>query len=197
MAEWSGAERRGGDGGRPRGGSESPDRRLQPSVGPRRASAPVSGSVGAGCRPPVLPGGQPGWWRAAARAWERGAAGCALFTRCADSPDRPSRRRPAPSSAGRVPLRLRAGGQAEPARTPGPPCGLRASLCCSFTHVCDLGSSLHGQKWVSVIITTPALCPCPVAPGPARSRSSPALWCHLVELRRWLLCSELSTFSMG
>lgn len=89
------------------------------------------------------------------------------------------------------------GGQAEPARTPGPPCGLRASLCCSFTHVCDLGSSLHGQKWVSVIITTPALCPCPVAPGPARSRSSPALWCHLVELRRWLLCSELSTFSMG
>lgn len=72
MAEWSGAERRGGDGGRPRGGSESPDRRLQPSVGPRRASAPVSGSVGAGCRPSVLPGGQPGWWRAAARAWERG-----------------------------------------------------------------------------------------------------------------------------
>lgn len=58
-----------GTGGWPRGGSESPDRRLPPAVGPRRASAPVSGSGGGGCRPSVLPGGQPGSRRAAARAW--------------------------------------------------------------------------------------------------------------------------------
>lgn len=58
-----------GTGGRPRGGTESPDRRLPPAVGPCRASAPVSGSGSAGCCPSVLPGGQRGSWRAAARAW--------------------------------------------------------------------------------------------------------------------------------
>lgn len=67
----SGVERSAGEGrgGRPRGGTESPDRRLPPAVGPCRASAPVSGSGSAGCCPSVLPGGQRGSWRAAARAW--------------------------------------------------------------------------------------------------------------------------------
>lgn len=99
-----GVERSAGEetGGRPRGGSESPDRRLPPAVGPRRASAPVSGSDGAGCRPSR---GSPGLV-AGGRAGLEGAAGCALFTRCADTPGRPCRRRPAPRSAGRVPLRL-------------------------------------------------------------------------------------------
>lgn len=65
-----GVERSAGEetGGRPRGGSESPDRHLPPAVGPRRASAPVSVSGGESCRPSVLPGGHRGWWRAAARA---------------------------------------------------------------------------------------------------------------------------------
>jgi hypothetical protein len=65
-----GEERSAGEetGGCPRRGSESPDRRLPPAVGPRRVSAPVSGSGGARCRPSVLSGGHRGWWRAAARA---------------------------------------------------------------------------------------------------------------------------------
>lgn len=92
-AEWrwrpwrSGAERRGGDGragGRQRRGSESPDRRLQPAVGPRRASAPVSGSGGAGLSSFRPSRGSSGL-AAGGRAGLEGAAGCALFTGCSDS----------------------------------------------------------------------------------------------------------------
>lgn len=82
--EWSGAQGRGRAGGRQRRGSESPDRRLQPAVGPRRASAPVSGSGGAGLSSFRPYRGSSGL-AAGGRAGLEGAAGCALFTRCSDS----------------------------------------------------------------------------------------------------------------
>lgn len=142
MAEWSGAQGRGRAGGRLRRGSESPDRRLQPAVGPRRASAPVSGSGGAGLssfRPSRgvirARGGRP-------RGPGRGGGLRAVYALLGLS-GRPSRRRPAPSSAGRVPICLRAGARpSEPGRHDLP--GVRASLCCSFTHVCNLDSHCLG-----------------------------------------------------
>lgn len=118
MAEWSGAQGRGRAGGRQRRGSESPDRRLQPAVGPRRASAPVSGSGGAGLSSFRPSRGSSGL-AAGGRAGLEGAAGCALFTRCSDS-----RADRAGAALPRAPDLPACGGKAEPARTPGRPRGL-------------------------------------------------------------------------
>lgn len=143
MAEWSGAQGRGRAGGRQRRGSESPDRRLQPAVGPRRASAPVSGSGGAGLSSFRPYRGSTGL-AAGGRAGLEGAAGCALFTRCSDS--RAGRAGAALHRAPRAASRsacVPGQGRASPdARTSF---GVQASLCCSFTHVCNLDSHCLGR----------------------------------------------------
>lgn len=90
-----------------------------------------------GCRPSVLPGGHPGSRPAAARAWKgRRAARCLRAARTLGPTELAP---PCPE----LPICLRAGARpSQPGRQDVP--AVWASLCYSFTHVCNLDSHCLG-----------------------------------------------------